>query len=87
VLEGHLKPGEQCIIVFPKLHPHNEAKAYVMKYDYPEVVPDTEDDEPTLVDVEEDDGSAVEGGGGQGRGEAGGASDDGVGGGASAENK
>ena len=71
VLEGHLKQGEPCIIVFPKLHPHNEAKAYVMPYDQPEEVPDSDDDEPTLTDLEEDDGSAVGGGGGKGRGEAG----------------
>ena len=87
VLEGHLKQGEPCIIVFPKLHPHNEAKAYVMPYDQPEEVPDSDDDEPTLTDLEEDDGSAVGGGGGKGRGEAGRASDDGVGRGDSTENK
>ena len=87
VLEGHLKKGEQRIIVFPKLHPHKEAKAYVMPYDKPEEIPDSDDDEQTLMDLEEDDGSTVGGGGGKGRDEAGGASDDGVGRGASTENR
>ena len=41
---------------------YNEAKAYVMKYDYPEEVPDSDSDEPTLMDLEEDDGSAFGGG-------------------------
>ena len=87
VLEGRLKKGEPCIIVFPKLHPHKEAKAYVMPYDKPEEITDTDDDEQTLMNLEEDDGSTVGGGGGKGRDEAGGASDDGVGRGASTENR
>ena len=62
-LEGRLKKGEPCIIVFPKLHPHNEAKAYVMPYDQPEEIFDSEDDESTLMDLKEHVGSAVGGGG------------------------
>jgi hypothetical protein len=55
VLGGTLKAGQQCIIVFPKLCPHDMAKAYVMPYDDNKEIPGTEADKLTpTAGIEED---------------------------------
>ncbi len=55
MLGGAPKAGQKCIIVFPKLCPHDMAKAYVMPYDDDKEISPTEVDEMTpTAEIEED---------------------------------
>jgi hypothetical protein len=55
MLGGTPKSGQKCIIVFPKIFPHDMAKAYVMTYDDDKEISCTEVDEMTpTLGIEED---------------------------------